>query len=116
MACKGVPFMSITPKKPKQLSYLALAIATIWTPSCFAMVAQNMSVDLRSLSMGNAVTADPPGINAIHFNPAGLTKIKGLQLDIQLLMADFAMKPIYLHLKVLMSLVIPTIRLCVRML
>ncbi|MEN9430837.1 MAG: hypothetical protein RJA86_1696, partial [Pseudomonadota bacterium] len=78
MACKGVPFMSITPKKPKQLSYLALAIATIWTPSCFAMVAQNMSVDLRSLSMGNAVTADPPGINAIHFNPAGLTKIKGL--------------------------------------
>ena len=84
--------MSITPKKPKQLSYLALAIATIWTPSCFAMVAQNMSVDLRSLSMGNAVTADPPGINAIHFNPAGLTKIKGLQLDIQLLMADFAIE------------------------
>jgi long-subunit fatty acid transport protein len=84
--------MSIIPKKPKQLSYLALAIATIWTPSSFAMLAQNMSVDLRSLSMGNAVTADPPGVNAIHFNPAGLTKIKGLQLDVQLLMADFAIE------------------------
>lgn len=92
MACKGVAFMSIIPKKPKQLSYLALAIATIWTPSSFAMLAQNMSVDLRSLSMGNAVTADPPGVNAIHFNPAGLTKIKGLQLDVQLLMADFAIE------------------------
>ena len=84
--------MSITPKKPNTLSSLALAIATIWSPSCFAMLAQNMSVDLRSLSMGNAVTADPPGINAIHFNPAGLTKIKGLQLDVQLLMADFAIE------------------------
>ena len=92
MACKGVAFMSIIPKKPKQLSYLALAIATIWAPSSFAMLAQNMSVDLRSLSMGNAVTADPPGVNAIHFNPAGLTKIKGLQLDVQLLMADFAIE------------------------
>lgn len=84
--------MSIIPKKPKQLSYLALAIATIWAPSSFAILAQNMSVDLRSLSMGNAVTADPPGVNAIHFNPAGLTKIKGLQLDVQLLMADFAIE------------------------
>jgi len=51
-----------------------------------------MSVDLRSLSLGNAVTADPPGINAIHFNPAGLSKIKGLQLDLQLMMADFAIE------------------------
>nr|WP_107865605.1 outer membrane protein transport protein [Agitococcus lubricus] len=57
-----------------------------------AMLAQNMSVDLRSLSLGNAVTADPPGINAIHFNPAGLTKIQGLQLDIQLMMADFSIE------------------------
>lgn len=92
MACKGVPSMSITPKKPNALSYLALAIATIWSPSCLAMVAQNLSVDLRSLSMGNAVTADPPGVNAIHFNPAGLTKIKGLQLDINLLMANFSIE------------------------
>ena len=54
-----------------------------------AQLAQNLSVDLRSLSLGNAVTADPPGVNSIHFNPAGLTKINGLQLDVQLLMADF---------------------------
>lgn len=39
--------------------------------------------------MGNAVTADPPGISAIHFNPAALTKLKGLQTDVQGLIANF---------------------------
>lgn len=55
----------------------------------FAQLAQNLSVDVRSLSMGNAVTADPPGISAVHFNPAGLTKLKGLQTDVQGLVANF---------------------------
>ncbi len=78
-------------KRPK-LSTLALAVSAVYSVSSHAQLAQNMSVDLRSLSLGNAVTADPPGINAIHFNPAGLTKINGLQLDIQLMMADFAIE------------------------
>ena len=39
--------------------------------------------------MGNAVTADPPGISAVHFNPAALTKLKGLQTDVQGLIANF---------------------------
>ena len=40
-----------------------------------AQLGQNLSVDIRALSMGNAVTADPPGVSSIHFNPAGLTRI-----------------------------------------
>jgi long-subunit fatty acid transport protein len=51
-----------------------------------AELAQNLSVDIRSLSLGNAVTADPPGISAVHFNPAGLSHIQGLQTDLQGLM------------------------------
>ncbi|XID75367.1 OmpP1/FadL family transporter [Alkanindiges sp. WGS2144] len=54
-----------------------------------AQLGQNLSIDIRALSMGNAVTADPPGISAIHFNPAGLTKIQGLQTDVQGLLVDF---------------------------
>lgn len=54
-----------------------------------AQLGQNLSVDIRALSMGNAVTADPPGISSIHFNPAGLTKIDGLQTDVQGLLVDF---------------------------
>lgn len=55
----------------------------------YAQLGQNLSVDVRSLSMGNAVTADPPGISAIHFNPAALTKLKGLHTDVQGLVANF---------------------------
>lgn len=58
----------------------------------FAHLGLNLSVDIRSLTMGNAVTADPPGISAIHFNPAGLTKLKGLQTDVQGLIANFDIK------------------------
>lgn len=58
----------------------------------FAQLGQNLSVDVRSLSMGNAVTADPPGISAIHFNPAALTKLKGLHTDVQGLVANFDVK------------------------
>ena len=66
----------------------ALTLATFPTIS-FAELAQNVSVDIKSLSLGNAVTADPPGVNAIHFNPAGLTKIDGLQTDVQGIIAHF---------------------------
>lgn len=31
------------------------------------------------MSLGNAVTADPPGISSIHFNPAGLARLQGDQ-------------------------------------
>ncbi len=58
----------------------------------FAQLGQNLSVDIRSLTMGNAVTADPPGISAIHFNPAALTKIEGLQTDLQGIVANFDIK------------------------
>jgi long-subunit fatty acid transport protein len=34
--------------------------------------------------MGNAVTADPVGIMSIHFNPAGLTKLDGRQIQFSL--------------------------------
>ena len=59
------------------------------SPQVFAHLGLNLSVDIRSLTMGNAVTADPPGISAIHFNPAGLTKLKGLQTDVQGIIANF---------------------------
>lgn len=33
----------------------------------------------KALALGHAVTADPPDIDSIHFNPAGLTSLKGRQ-------------------------------------
>lgn len=66
----------------------AAALISLST-SAMAQLAQNLSVDVKSLSLGNAVTADPPGVYAIHFNPAGLTKINGLQTDVQGLLVGF---------------------------
>lgn len=69
----------------------ALCLASLSTAT-FAQLAQNLAIDLKSLSMGNAVTADPPGVYAIHFNPAALTRVDGLQTDVQLFMGAFDVK------------------------
>jgi long-subunit fatty acid transport protein len=60
--------------------------------SAQAQLATNISIDLRALSMGNAVTADPPGISAVHYNPAGLAKLDGRRIDYQFLSAIFSME------------------------
>lgn len=70
----------------KYLKLCPLTAAIILASLCNianAQLGQDLSVDLRSLSLGNAVTADPPGISAVHFNPAALAKIDGLQTDVQ---------------------------------
>lgn len=57
-----------------------------------AELATNMAVDVRAMSMGNAVTADPPGIMSVHFNPAGLTHLKGRRMDLQFLGVNFSVE------------------------
>jgi long-subunit fatty acid transport protein len=76
---------------PLAISILVAGLSNITN----AQLGQDLSVDLRSLSLGNAVTADPPGISAVHFNPAALAKIDGLQTDVQGILANFAIKRDY---------------------
>ncbi|PCJ45747.1 MAG: hypothetical protein COA99_04185 [Moraxellaceae bacterium] len=46
----------------------------------YGQMGQNLfMVNPKAISLGNAVTADPPGIDSIHFNPAGLARLKGRQ-------------------------------------
>jgi len=41
---------------------------------------ENLTVgNAKALALGHAVTADPPGIDSIHFNPAGLARLSGEQ-------------------------------------
>ncbi|WP_377703637.1 OmpP1/FadL family transporter [Pseudoduganella sp. UC29_71] len=56
----------------------ALACATFaaGTPARAALV-ENLTTSVTAMALGNAVTADPPGIDSIHFNPAGLARIRG---------------------------------------
>lgn len=53
--------------------------------SAQAQLAQNLFIDTKAMSLGNAVTADPVGIMDIHFNPAGLTKLDGRQMQFSLM-------------------------------
>jgi len=71
---------------------LGVALASIFAAShSVAQLATNIAVDVKAMSMGHAVTADPPGIMSIHFNPAGLAKLKGRRMDLQFIGADFAL-------------------------
>nr|WP_151716076.1 outer membrane protein transport protein [Acinetobacter dispersus] len=82
----------------KNLKLCPLTIAIFFaglSSATHAQLGQDLSVDLRSLALGNAVTADPPGISAVHFNPAALAKLDGLQTDVQGILANFAIKRDY---------------------
>jgi long-subunit fatty acid transport protein len=57
---------------------LALGLAAL-APDARAGVTDNLVTSPTAMAMGNAVTADPPGIESIHFNPAGLARLSGLQ-------------------------------------
>lgn len=81
-----------TRKTARFLMQVAGAAALLGASSLHAQLATNMAVDVKAMSMGNAVTADPPGIMAIHFNPAGLAKLEGRRMDLQFLGADFSIE------------------------
>src|SRR5690606_17763728 len=85
--------MTTTTRKTARLLTQVTAGATLLgAASLHAQLATNMAVDVKAMSMGNAVTADPPGIMAIHFNPAGLAKLEGRRMDLQFLGADFSIE------------------------
>ncbi len=64
---------------------ILLVVLTLLSVNVFAQLGQSLLIDPKALSLGNAVTADPPGMASIHYNPAGLTKLEGRQIGITLL-------------------------------
>lgn len=63
---------------------ILLLVALLVPSFAKAELVQNLFIDTKAMSLGNAVTADPTGIMDIHFNPAGLTKLEGRQVQVQL--------------------------------
>lgn len=72
-----------------RLCLVGAALSTvIYSSLSHAQLVQNITIgNPKALALGNAVTADPPGIDSIHFNPAGLAKIRGRQSQVKLLAA-----------------------------
>lgn len=62
-------------------------------PSLHATLAENLTIgNARALSLAHAVTADPPGIDSVHFNPAGLARLEGRQLHTKLVSSEFSIE------------------------
>ena len=72
-----------------RFSLLARAIAgatVLLSSAAQAQLAQNLTIgNPKAMAMGNAVTADSTGIDAVHYNPAALSKLKGRQTTVKLL-------------------------------
>ncbi len=69
------PFFSSTLGHRSWVLCLVLALAAPWPAPVGASFIEQMAVDARAIAMANTVTADPPGIGAVHYNPAGLSKL-----------------------------------------
>jgi long-subunit fatty acid transport protein len=55
----------------------AAALALAAQGAAQAAFTENIGTSPVAMSMGNAVTADPSGLDSVHFNPAGLTHLRG---------------------------------------
>lgn len=65
-------------------------LLAVLSPAASAQLAQNITVgNAKALALANAVTADPPGIDAIHFNPAGLALLAGRQYQLKLVTGQY---------------------------
>ncbi len=78
--------------KSFRVAMASLAGGLLLSVQASAQLATNIAIDVKAMSMAHAVTADPPGIMAIHFNPAGLGKLRGRRMDLQFVGVDFALE------------------------
>lgn len=78
----------------------AIAFCGLTTP-VMAQMTTNLVGPSKAMALGNAVTADTPGVYAIQYNPAGLTKLDGRQFQFNVTQAymdidaDFIAPPGY---------------------
>jgi long-subunit fatty acid transport protein len=63
-------------RRPAGLGAFALGLALLQTGPSLAALTDNLGASVVAMSLGNAVVADPPGLDSIHFNPAGLARLK----------------------------------------
>src|SRR5690606_36495113 len=66
--------------------HLVVLAAVLLPVTCPAAIVENLTMgNAKALSLGNAVTADPPGLDSIHYNPAGLARLDGRQYNLKVL-------------------------------
>lgn len=68
----------------------ALVVLALQSAPAHAVLTDSLTLgNAKALALGHAVTADPPGIDSVHFNPAGLSRMEGRQSEIKLISGVF---------------------------
>ena len=74
----------------KDIGAVALLFCCFSASNSWAVLMENLAIgNPKALALANAVTASPPGIESIHFNPAGLSRVQGRQQSINVIYGDF---------------------------
>ena len=61
----------------KNFPHLVLIFGLLFPSICVGQLAENLLIgNAKATSLANAVTADPPGVDSINFNPAGLANVR----------------------------------------
>jgi long-subunit fatty acid transport protein len=57
--------------------WMVVVLAGPWVSPApvHATFIEQMAIDARAIALANTVTADPPGLGSIHYNPAGLSHL-----------------------------------------
>lgn len=92
----GASSISNVPVTENQQARHLLLPASLLLSGCLtvsnahAVLTDNLTIgNAKALALGHAVTADPPGIDSIHYNPAGLSRLKGRQTEVKLVSGAF---------------------------
>lgn len=68
---------------------IILWVFLFYTPSVFGAVTENLSMaNAKAAGMAYSVTADPPGVDSVFYNPAGLARVRRREAQINLLYID----------------------------
>jgi long-subunit fatty acid transport protein len=73
--------MNLKLRAVPRLRLITCALCLGAGPHAYADITDNIGVDPKAMALANAVTADPPGLASIHFNPAGLARIDSDEVD-----------------------------------
>lgn len=76
----------------------AICVIPLWLISTYAqaVITDNLTIgNAKALSLGHAVTADPPGIDSVHYNPAGLIRLQGRQAELKLVTGKLGVKLVF---------------------
>lgn len=66
-------------------------LLAVFSAPALATLTDSLTIgSAKAVALGHAVTADPPGIDSIHFNPAGLIKLKGRQTHFKTVAGTFS--------------------------